>query len=282
MRLRRLTPIATRFTVLVICSLALGACATRTVTEKVFDDDRVTATLRGQTKSGVPVDRGYAHPAVIAPTRIANILSRIDLRGEGDERNERRPAIGTDSLYTIGDGLSKALSEADPSQEIVVLAIRKHKNFGIFDRDFLTSFIAYTKGEQLYIHMSRSDWEVGRKKNDRIPEPKLGDHPMKFRVVPSRGMALIDSQSVAADWRGTIFDTASRTSVTPDGKVVRRTILLEAESEPAQVAPIDEPLPAGLSATALRRLSDLEEQRERGQVSDSEYRVRRSEILDAH
>ena len=278
-RLRRTVTTATAVAALALCALTLGACATRTVTEKVFDEDRVTVTLRGETKGGTPVDRGYAHPSEIAPTRLANILSRIDLRGAGDDSDERRPAIDTGALYTVAEGLSKALSEAGPSQELVVLAIRNQKHFGVFDRDYLTSFIAYAKGEQLYIHMSRTDWDLGRKKNDRIPQPRLGKHPQDFRIIPSRGMALVDSQSVAVDWRGNIFATASRSRISPDGKVVRRTILLESAPEPAPLAEADEPIPAGLSATALRRLADLEEQRSKGQVSESEYSLRRREIL---
>ena len=281
MGLRRFAKTATPVTVLVLCAAALGACATRTVTEKVFDEDRVTVTLRGEQKGGAPVDRGYAHPASISPTRLANILSRLDLRREGEDSNQHRPAVGTQALYPIAKGLSKALSLAGPSQEIVVLAIRKHKRFGIFDRDYLTSFIAYAKGEQLYLHLSRSDWEIGRGKNDRVPQPKRGKHPQDFRVIPSHGMALVDSQSVAIDWRGEIFETASRSRITPDGKVVRRTILYESAPAQTPVAEIDEPVASGLSATALRRLADLEEQRAKGQVSESEYHLRRREIVRA-
>jgi len=267
--------------VLAFCALALTACTTRTVTQKVFDKDRVTVTLRSETKSGTPVDRGYAHPAAIAPSRLANILSRIDLRGEGKKSNERRPAMGAEGLYAIAEGLAIGLSQADPSQEIAVLSIRKHKRFGVFDRDYLTSFVAYAKGEQLYIHMSRSDWEIGRQKNDRVPQPQRGKHPMQFRIVPSRGMALVDPQSVAIDWRGKIFDQATRARIAPDGKMVRRTILLESKPEQTPAVEFDEPIPAGLSPVALRRLSDLEEQRSHGQVSESEYRLRRREILDS-
>jgi len=281
MRLRRFVTRPATAISLALCATALAACATRTVSEQVFDEDHVTIKLRGETRGATPVDRGYAHPATISPTRLSNILSRIDVRGVGDGGDERQPAIDSHALYTIGRGLSKALSEADPSQEVVVLAIRKHKRFGVFDRDYLTRFIAYVKGEQLYIHMSRADWELGRGKHDRIPEPRRGKHPQEFRIIPSRGMAQVDTQSVAVDWRGKLFETASRSQVTPDGKVVRRTILLESAPARSPVAEAEEPIPAGLSATALRRLADLEEQRARGQVSESEYQLRRREILDA-
>ena len=280
MGLRKRAAVAALLSILAATS---GGCAARTVTEKVFDEGRVTMTLRGETKGGSPVDRGYNHPATVAPVRLAHILARIDLRTDGKSGEERRPAISTGSLHRIADGLSHALSQADTSQEVAALAIRKEKRFGLFDRDYLTSFVAYVKGEQLYIHVSRVDWQipkdVPKKRAGRLPEPRRGEYPMSFRVIPSRGMAMIDRQSVAIDWRGEVFAQPSRTRTTPDGKVVRRTILMEAEPEKGIVEEETSPLPSGLSATALRRLADLEEQRALGQVSRTEYRSRRHEIL---
>ena len=51
----------------------------------------------------------------------------------------------TDALYTVAEGLSKALAAADPNQEVVVMMIRDTKRWGIFDHDFLTSFVAYAR-----------------------------------------------------------------------------------------------------------------------------------------
>ncbi len=260
-------------------AIAIAGCATRSLTEKVYDEERVTVALRGETQRGSPVDRGFGHPAAISAVRLAHILSRIDLRTKGKSGDERRSAIPTGSLYQIAEGLSLALGKADSSQEIVVNAIRKEKRFGIFDRDYLTSLVAYVRGAQLYLHLTRSDWKIPKKRKERLPQPQVGEHPMKFRVVPSPGMAIVDSQSVAVDWRGEVFARPSRARVTPDGKVVRRTILLESNSKQRAVERDSSPLPPGLSATSLRRLADLEEQRGKGQIGESEYRSRRDEIL---
>ena len=276
MGVRRGAAAAAMFSALAI---AIGGCATRSVTEKIYDEGRVTVNLRGEARGDSPVDRGFAHPAALAAVRLAHILSRIDLRIDGKGGDERRSAIPTGSLYQIAEGLSLALGKADSSQEIVVHAIRKEKRFGLFDRDYLTSFVAYVKGAQLYIHMSRSDWEIPDRRKKRLPQPQVGEHPMKFRIVPSRGMAMVGRQSVAVDWRGEVFAQPSRSRITPEGKVVRRTILLESDPEQRVFERDSSPLPQGLSATALRRLADLEEQRSLGQVSEPEYRNRRHEIL---
>lgn len=255
------------------------ACATRTLSEKIYDVDRVQVSLRGDVTSGGPVDRGFNQPVTISAVRLGHILSRIDLRTEADDSSQRSPAFAAERLFNLAEGVSKALAEADSSQEIVVMWVRKEKRFGIFDRDYLTSFVAYVKGEQLYLHVARTDWEIPEKRKDRLPQPHRGEHPMKFRVLPSRGMTLVDSQSVAVDWRSRVFEKETRTRVSAGGRVVRRTILFESAADQAAATKNEDPLPQNLSATALRRLADLEEQREKGQLSQSEYDERRREIL---
>ena len=75
---------------------------------------------------------------------------------EGKEEGERRPAIPTETLYTIAEGVSSALAKAGPDQELAVLSIRNQKHFGLFDRNFLTSFVTYVKGEQLSVDRDRT------------------------------------------------------------------------------------------------------------------------------
>jgi len=212
---------------------------------------------------------------------LAHILSRIDIRTEAKKGAQRAPAIPTEALYAVADQLSKALRQADSSQEIAVYIIRHTKRFGIFDRRFLTSFVAYAKDDLLYIHLSRVDWEISKTgKNERLPEPRVGDYAMEFRVVPSKGMTQVDGQSVAVVWRSPVFKKPSRTRITPSGKVVRRTILMESEDEEEVSAePAFDPLPENLSSATLRELADLEDQRHRGEITEAEYAARRRQII---
>jgi hypothetical protein len=261
---------------LLIAALALG-CGARMHRETVFTRDRTEVELRHSTLRGEVVPRGFAHPATIAPVRLAHILASIDLR-EGDEEGERRPAIPTESLYLIAEGVSSALAKAGPDQELAVLSIRNQKRFGLFDRNFLTSFVTYVKGEQLYVHVSRSEWEIPTRKAERLPQPHAGEHVMSFRVIPAPGLSLVDAQAVAADWRSPQFARPTRAELRPDGKVVRRTVLMESPPEPAP-APEEPPLPPDLSPATLRELADLEERRQRGELTEAYYEARRREIL---
>src|SRR5262249_53967672 len=207
--------------------LFLAACASGCVTHPVpiFEENGIRVFLRSDTRWMRTVDKGYGHPVTIAPVRVAHILSRIDLKPpsgflisfEGDK--SRVPAIQTDALYAVGEGVSKALAAANPSQEVVVMMIRDTKRWGVFDHDFLTSFVAYVRDERLYIHLSRHDWETPKTRDERIPEPRIGDNQQSFKLYAGTAMALVSDQSVAIDWRHPLFKRETRTKVRPSGQV---------------------------------------------------------------
>ena len=262
------------------------ACATP-VKEKVFNEGDVNVFLRSEKtwQFGSLIEKDYDHPVTISPVRIGHILSRIDARLAG----KREPAIPTDLLFPIAEGVSRALTRAGAEQEVVVMANRKQRRLGIFDHDFLTSFVAYVKGDQLFVHMARIDWEVPARDRDAPPEPKVGEQRMAFRLYPGEAMELIDKQCVAVNWRDEVFAYPTRTKVLPTGKVVRKTILLESDVEepPPSGSEAQEPAPAaevpigpgGLSPAQLRALADLEEARQAGEVTEAEYTARQQEIL---
>jgi hypothetical protein len=266
--------------------LATG-CITRPVKQEVFDQDGIQVFLRSEVRWTTPIDQGYSHPVTIAPVRMAHILSRIDLRPPKgapisfSDNPDRAGAIPTDMLYPMGEAISKALSLATPEQEVVVMAIRDTKRFGIFDHDFLTSFVLYARDERLYFHLSRYDWEIPKRQEERIPEPQVGDHAQSFKLFAGTAMALVSDQSLAIDWRDAIFARPTRTRVLPSGKVVRSEILMES---PPEVDELEDPLltmPDDLSPQQLRDLADIEEARREGRITEVEYRTQRRAILEA-
>ena len=266
---------------LFLCAALGGGCATRNVREVAFESKGTKVELRTQKKGTRVVERNFDHPATIAGARLAHILSRIDLRMEAKKGSKRAPAVPTESLYVIADGLSQALSKANSNQEIAVLSIYKTKRFGIFDRKYLTSFVAYVQEDLLYIHFSASDWKIKtRHKNEKLPQPAIGESVMRFRLLPSKAMAQVDSTSLAVDWRDEIFRRPTRTRITGTGRVVRREILMESEQELEDVSNAPT-MPEHLSPSTLRDLADAEEGRLKGELSEAEYRARRREILEA-
>jgi hypothetical protein len=270
---------------LVVCATALTGCMTTKKT--VLEKGGITVQLISKRGDNVELN----HPVIIAPVRLSHILARIDIRLSVKEGQQRVPAIHVESLDAISEGLALGLREARPNQRVIVYSIRREKRFGIFDSNYLTSFIAYVHGDNLFLHLSRSEWEIPPRKKDRLPEPKIGKFPSKFRILPGKAMRMVDEQALAIAWDDKIFERPTRTRITPSGKMVRKTILMESEewgSDPAAESDADEAepeevltVPAGTSAKTLRELADLEERRQRGEISEYDYEKQRKKILDA-
>lgn len=259
--------------------LAGTGCVTRTIERKVFDRDYTTVSLQTEKKFTSVVEKGYEHPFVVSPARAAHILSRIDVRTDVDGESSRVPAIPLDSLYLIADGLSKAFAEADPNEQVVVMSIERRMRLGIFDRKYLTSFLAYRKDDRLVIHLGVLDWEIPPFKEEHLPAPSVDRVSGRYRVIASKAMAVVDENSVAVAWRDPIFAKPTRTRVTPGGRVVRRTILMESPEEAPEPEATPPPLPARLAPETLRKLADLEDARRRGDVDEAEYELQRRRIL---
>jgi len=266
--------------VLLLAPLWLG-CGARYVRTSVHASDLVQIDLRAEIRSGETVERHFDHPATISGIRLAHILSQIDVRLDVEEEGgKRKPAIETSLLYPLGDLLSEALAKAKSDQEVVVQAQRKEKRLGIFNQAYLTSFIAYVGGDDLlYVHFSRIDWPVPKGEREKIKEPVVGREVMSFRALPSEAIDNAGPQGVAVEWRDPVFRKASNIRVGPTGKVSRRTILMEAGEEPADQAPDLEAEKIPSDPAALRALAELEEAREAGRITESEYRRQRKTIL---
>ena len=276
MPLPRLASRRTAALALALAALGTSGCITRTVRQTVVDDGLNQVILRGEKRGGTPVDRGFDQPLTIAASRMAHILSRIDVEDDSGKKKERRPAIPTEVLYPLADALAKGLAAADPSQEVLVQTVRRTKRFGVFDRFYLTSLLVFAKDDLLHIQVARSDWEIPPRRREQLPEPHTGEQEQAFRLLVDDGMSLSDAQSAVVDWRSPVFAKPSRTRITPSGKVLRTTILMESEEE----APAARPeLPSELTPEQLRALADLEEARRGGTLSEAEYAAERNRIL---
>lgn len=265
---------------LVAVSFVASGCFTKVMRTPVYAENGVEVFLRYEQKGGKPIDRGFSQPVQIAPVRLTNLLSRIEVRK--NESPDRTPAIETDLLYPIGEGISRAFAKATPAQEVVVMAKQRKRNMAIFTQDYLTSMVLWNIDDKLYIKLGHLDWAMSKDPKETIAEPQIEDIIGKFRAVPSDGIAAEGTQLVTAQWRDSLFKDSGALSIRPGGQVVRRTVLMDAgeevgtPSDPAGGAPIP---PQGVTPESLRALADLEEARQRGEVTEADYQAKRRAIL---
>lgn len=266
---------------LLALALATSGCMTKQARTPVYEQNNVRVFLRADVKGGDAVDRGYSHPVTIAPIRVTNILSRLEVRKEdGDEaQNLRQPAISTALLYPIGEGVAQALAKADSSQVVVVMAVERRKSLKVFTADYLTSLLVWVKDDRLFVHLGQLGEPIPADAREKPREPQLGTIESKKRVLASEGFTTAGPRLVAVDWRSTVFADLGTIRIRPGGNVVRRTILMEEGVEDPAAQPGPAPPPEGLSPEALRALADLEETRRRGELSETDYQERRREIL---
>jgi hypothetical protein len=265
---------------LLVALLGVAGCGTRYARVPIHADDTAQVVLRAELRDGKPLDRDFAHPATISGVRLAHMLAQIDVRVDeaDDGLDSRRPAIPTELVYPLGELLSKAFAAADPSQEIVIQALRRERRLGLFTQSFATSFVAYVGSDDLlHLQLSRLDWPVPKGQEEELREPVPGREVMAFRVLASEGVDPTGHQTVAVHWRDERFRNPTTVRVGPGGKVTRRTVLMEDE------APAEEPVPEGVALPtdpeALRALADLEEARRSGEITEAEYQRRRRALL---
>ncbi len=260
-------------------SLGTG-CLTFHARTPVFKEGGVAVFLRSDTNMlGTPEDQGYDHPAQISNVRVTHILARLDMRTQVKDGNRREAVVPTELLAPVAQGIAEALAKADASQQVVVMAFRNSHNFGIFDQRYLTSLIAYVRGDQLFLFVDKSDTQLTERQEKKPPEPRTSIRHSRFRLYPSEGMTLVDPQTVAIAWRDPLFSRPTRTKTLPSGQIVRKTILMEEAPDGPREEPSSPGLPGGLSPTQLRALADLEEERQRGEITEGQYQTRRARIL---
>lgn len=262
-------------------ALLIAACGPRYARIPVHEGGGLTVKLRAERGDGGFVERGFRHPATISAVRVAHVLSRIDARIDEGDGATVRAAVPPEMLYDLGAAVSKAFARADANQEIVVQAIRTERRLGIFSDKYLTSFVAFMRGDELRIHFARSDWPIPKGLDDEVPEPWVNARATRFKLLPGEAMVSAGRQAVAVAWRDPVFRKPAASRLRAGGKAGRRTILLEGDAPESGAEPSTSSsgIEGGVSAETLRELADLEEARRAGAIGEAEYQRRRRELL---
>lgn len=271
----------------VIVGLLLGSmagCATRISRKQIIDRRAVDVDLVREMEGLFKTKpEGFEHPVVISSERLVNILNAIEVETPQETGGfVREPAFYPDTVEDVARAIAEGFAEAGPDERLGVKVIRKEANLGLFHTKYLTSLLAYIKNDHLYILLSRVDWPIPQsKENDKLPEPRADQQPMRFRVVSGEHLFYSGPQSLEIDWQNAVFRTAYHLPGTSGGEKRRREVLLQAPIPKDERRREDE---GGLSLDQLspeqlRTLADLEEDRRQGRITEAAYQRAKRQIL---
>ncbi len=273
--------------------LLMSGCGSKVLREDVVNTNNLHVQLRSNLHSGEVVQREFGHPAIIAPIRLTNILSHLEIETKQKTKTERVAAVPWALQLPLGEALAEALEKATPDQEIIVYAIDRDYRLGIFVEKKLTTLVAFMRDDRLELHFASSGFIIPKgdsKIGQELPEPHINEQVMDFRLVPSDdAMISTGAQSVSVDWRAETFRRAGRTIVKPGEKAVQREILLQEAKEPEEVDSDGKSRhgPRPSSSQSLRdltpqqreALNQLEDERQKGTVTEADYQIRYQKIL---
>jgi hypothetical protein len=262
-----------------LTALGTTSCITREIAESVYDRERVEVILVEHKRGFSVIEREFSHPARISEQRIAHILGALEIRGREEELAGVRYVFEPEQLPAVASALAFGLGRANANQSVAIRLTAKVVQHAVFDRRHITSFIAYVYDDLLYVHVSRVDWKVPdlAKKTDP-PMPRVDEHPMKFKVIPGKGMYAEGVYAVSVDWKSPLFSQPMRRA-SADGKGERTILLEDVRTEPLRPGVPGDTL-SNLTAEELRELADLEEARQNGSLTEGHYRRARQKILD--
>lgn len=265
-------------------ALATG-CASRPSRHSIINRTGMQVDLVRYTRGFKTEPQGFAHPAIVSKERLTHILGAIEIESRESKKSAatvRQPGIHPELLEPIAEALSAGLRQAGPDEEVGIQAVRKERSLGIFHTKYLTTLLAWVKGDSLYVQLHRADWLVPQAKEDKpLPEPMRDTRPMDFRVVSGEHLFFAGPQTLEIDFRNDVFRTAYHLPGSTGGTKLRREVLLESPI-PASERKTDDGTGVSLdqlNPEQLRALADLEEDRRSGRITEQAYQKARRELL---
>jgi len=209
------------------------------------------------------------HPAEFTLDRLTAILSSIEVRpGEGDKTE---PLLTRSAVEALGPYLRQGLQQASPTQDVTFAVIGLHKAlYGLAKSPKVTTGRVFFKSGRLNIIVGLVQQEV-RDRDDRRLFPFTPGS--RYRAASGDWTLLTNAPLVRKDWLA-FGDEWQAPAVVPAADSVQRPPAQQAAPAPPEKKSSDTRRPAD-------RLNTLNELKDRGLVTDEEYRSKRLEILNS-
>lgn len=266
-----------RLAVALLSTLLATACGAKVVRETLFDTPEVRVELR-RIESRQKEPSAYQHPVTISDVRIAHILASLAYR---DAKGRQRPAIRTEHVYPLAEGIAKAVARATPEDEIAAATFPSDPRLVVFDTDRVTALRLFFEEPFLVIEFYRIEDRL--QKNPRRPDAysiplQAPNWASGVSLVPGKAQTLSGRRTLHIDWRAPYYAKPVSLHL-GGGKIRRRTILMEAEPKSEAPSSASPPVPDELVDAQVRALDQLEATRRAGLITEAEFKRRRALIL---
>lgn len=212
------------------------------------------------------------HPAELTPDRLTAFLASIDLRSADSDK--QAPLFTRSAVQVLAPHLRQGLRQAAPGEDVTFAVIGLHDAlYGLAKSPMVTTGRLFYKGGRLNLIVGLVQKEV----NDR-DDRRLSPFTPGSRKKAPAGEWTLQARAgqdavtlVRKDWISSGEDL--RTPVVPPPVV-------EKGGAPAQVRPAPSAKRHEDAHRPAERLTILNELKEKGLISEEEYRAKRQEILN--
>jgi len=207
------------------------------------------------------------HPVALSAGRLEAMLASIDIRAAAGEKAE--PIFTRASAQNIAPHLLQGLLQASPTEDVTFAVIGLHDTlYGLAKSPKVTTGRVFYQAGRLNIIVGLAQQEVRDRDDRRL-----------FPFTPgSRQKAL------QGDWQLLPQPTRQGSKLERKDWVIFaddwREPAVEQNLPPAQAAPAQPGKRNSDARTPAERLTTLKDLREKGLISEEEYRGKRAEILD--
>lgn len=212
------------------------------------------------------------HPVEIAPDRLTAILASIDVRTEDNNRPEQ--LITNQSLEVLVPEMVQGFRQAAPGEDVTFAIIGLHKAlYGFAKSPKVTTGRAFYKAGRLNIIFGLVRKDVNEREDRRLSPFTPGSRQKapegEWTLLPQSGQN--GFAQVRKDW--VTFSDEWQAPVVKPPVVEQRLPSVQTAPAPPEKRIIDTRSPAD-------RLSTLKELKDKGLISEEEYRGKRMDILN--
>jgi hypothetical protein len=219
------------------------------------------------------------HPSEITQARLAAVLTSLEIRASDSSRIE--PLFTRDSLDTLVPQLQLGLRQALPGEDVTFAVIGLYKTlYGFAKSPKVITGRMFVKAGQLNIIFGLVQQDVNEREDRRLspftPGTRSSVAAGDWKILPPAGQ---DVTLLRKDW--VAFNEGWNPPIEPPATPAVKTVPLQnIPAQPAQ--PPAQPAKQRIEDTRspADRLIILNGLKEKGLISDDEYRSKRMEILN--